>query len=203
MKKLVAVAATLVLGVAASTAAADMQYAVQVTRSPTGSPIVFTPLANATGQEDGVFTTFTNTGGNGVRTLDVIFRFTNTVSAPGLTVWGLSQTGGVTLDAITWQDNAQPGNSQSGSVTLGVAVPGASTNYEIYTATNAYNGDGWQVGVYNHAILTFTFQDGATLSIDAVSNPEPGTMALFALGAAGLGGFAWKRRKARVAKRTA
>jgi hypothetical protein len=31
-------------------------------------------------------------------------------------------------------------------------------------------------------------------------NPEPGTMALFALGSLGLGGFAWKRRKLKITK---
>lgn len=33
-------------------------------------------------------------------------------------------------------------------------------------------------------------------AISAVSNPEPGTMALFGLGALGLGGLAWRRRAA-------
>ncbi len=35
--------------------------------------------------------------------------------------------------------------------------------------------------------------------VDRISNPEPGTLALFGLGALGLGGFAMRRRKARKA----
>lgn len=40
-------------------------------------------------------------------------------------------------------------------------------------------------------------------AISAVSNPEPGTMALFGLGAFGLGGLAWRRRRAAARRRTA
>lgn len=38
-------------------------------------------------------------------------------------------------------------------------------------------------------------------NIDRISNPEPGTLALFGLGALGLGGFAMRRRKARKAQK--
>src|SRR5438034_134349 len=57
---------------------------------------------------------------------------------------------------------------------------------------------------YAFVILHFTLSDNSTLSIDAASNPEPGTIALFGVGALGLAGFAVKRRRARlVAKRPA
>ncbi len=49
------------------------------------------------------------------------------------------------------------------------------------------------------AIFRFQFQNTSRLTIDAISNPEPGTLALFALGAVGLGGLAWRRRNARIA----
>ncbi|MCE9636401.1 MAG: PEP-CTERM sorting domain-containing protein [Planctomycetes bacterium] len=55
----------------------------------------------------------------------------------------------------------------------------------------------------NQLDITFTVNTGAAggqnFLLDAVSNPEPGTMALFGLGAMGLGGFAWRRRKAKKA----
>jgi hypothetical protein len=41
--------------------------------------------------------------------------------------------------------------------------------------------------------------DDVSVTVQAASTPEPGTIALFALGAAGLGGLAWRRRKARIA----
>ena len=54
-------------------------------------------------------------------------------------------------------------------------------------------------------LLTFrvtTSGSGDVFVFDAVSNPEPGTMALFGLGALGLGGLVWRRR-GRKARKTA
>jgi hypothetical protein len=72
----------------------------------------------------------------------------------------------------------------------------ADFQYASSADTNAAAGNGG----------TFVVSDGGTLAhaltLDAVSNPEPGTIALFALGAAGLGAFAWRRRRRRAARAT-
>jgi hypothetical protein len=58
----------------------------------------------------------------------------------------------------------------------------------------------FDIGTYNAVRVTFVFPNGTVadrLQIDMVSNPEPGTIALFAMGALGLGGFAWRRKNAK------
>jgi len=56
-------------------------------------------------------------------------------------------------------------------------------------------------GLFTGAIPTyttfravFTLGVSGTLGVDMVSNPEPGTLALFGLGMAGMFAFAWRRR---------
>jgi hypothetical protein len=69
------------------------------------------------------------------------------------------------------------------SFTLAGGFNANNVNSLTFTITNAGRGDG----------------GGGQFQFDAITNPEPGAFALFGLGAMGLGGYAWRRRKLRLA----
>lgn len=111
--------------------------------------------------------------------------------------------------------------SSDGSAT-GTQVWSIATGGIFYTDSNGntatYNGAAFNptpfggvailapqftIGAFNASLIsTLTIQYTSVTAnttgpfqFDKISNPEPGTMALFGLGALGLGGMAWRRRK--------
>lgn len=68
------------------------------------------------------------------------------------------------------------------TVTVGAFDPGTVTSLQVVFIEPSLVGSG-----------------NTQFQIDRISNPEPGTLALFGLGALGLGGFAMRRRKAKKA----
>ena len=203
MKKSVAVAVALVLCAGASSAFADFQYASGAAETQLqGATATSGVIGNTTGQPDGVTVTYTADGGGDVVILR--FDFTGARQAPGLLFYGITDGGsGVTITSLAWSTDAALDGADPTSTTFTDAnVPNASSTFELQSGTVDFNNGGFISGTsYTSVFVTFTLPAAATLTIDAVSNPEPGTMALFALGAAGLGGFAWKRRKTRIAAR--
>jgi hypothetical protein len=101
------------------------------------------------------------------------------------------------------------GESASASWTAPTAADGAlvgganrfSFNFVSGTYALTSSGGFGAGSTYTSVAMTFQFPNtGDQLQLDAVSNPEPGTFALFGLGAAGL---AWAVRRRRAAKRAA
>jgi PEP-CTERM motif-containing protein len=89
----------------------------------------------------------------------------------------------------------------------GALLPNFANRFAFQPAGGGvYAFDTTSMGFTSPTVLVLTFQfdnAGDRLAIDAIANPEPGTLALFALGVAGLGGAAWRRRRAQRAQRDA
>lgn len=113
---------------------------------------------------------------------------------------------GAYLSSVTFTDGA------NSAITLGglTNVTGALQSNAVNVFTFDLNGAGayglTQIGTYSGyttVSLTFNFDNnGDSLQLDAIANPEPGTWALFGLGAAGLAGWSRRRRKAAAARRS-
>lgn len=147
---------------------------------------------NANGGGFSVHTSITGTGGNDDW---VLWIQNNVVGTVFLTQILITDAGGNTATT--------PG---SYTVNLTGVSPGTGNwiNFRLpalpRTGAGAYNYSSANFNFNTMATVDFVFSFAAvgdTLALNAISNPEPGTMALFALGAAGLGGFAWRRRNAR------
>src|SRR6185436_14187613 len=109
-------------------------------------------------------------------------------------VWTGLVTVAVNLTNVAWNGSGA-GNQ---NVSVGMSNSGGTNGF----VGNPVSGLNWSTN-FTQVVLTFTVGAGAAsgrFEIDAVSNPEPGTLALFATGAAALGGFAWKRRRSRAAR---
>ncbi len=101
----------------------------------------------------------------------------------------------VSLTNVQWTGGTAPGNQNVSLALASAAIDGDWVQ-------NTIHGIGWSSD-FTGLVLDFTTVgggDNSTFKLDAISNsinPEPGTMTLFALGAAGLGGFVWRRRGTR------
>lgn len=199
MKKTLAVAAALVLGFGASSAFADFQFATTsaLMSGNSGADISSGGTdTNGAGQPNGSLITITNSGG-GAETAVLRFEFFNTTTSPGLILYSLSRgAGAVTITSVQWSNNAGFGASGAQTAPESVAVAAGPTDLILSVPGGFGISPAFSAAALDHyAFISFSVAAGGTFSIDAVSNPEPGTLALFALGAAGLGGLAWKRRK--------
>jgi hypothetical protein len=137
-----------------------------------------------------------------------VFLFLQTVSLGPNLIWEVT--------GAQWYVAASPGTSATlNTVTAGspfaITAAMANTNPRLTGSENTANwttAGGFVFGttIYDSLDLTLRIRDttgavttdpgGSVLGFDAIANPEPGTMALFGLGALGLGGFAWRRRRA-------
>jgi hypothetical protein len=127
-------------------------------------------------------------------------------------------SGSILITGAQWVDRVGGGTATLGTlpltgydITLSTyATPNfpAGTGRFILPNSGLYTSyttsPGFDFGYFDRLVLTIQFAaaggpnvDDAFLQFDAVANPEPGTMALFGLGALGLGGLAWRRRRAR------
>jgi hypothetical protein len=202
MKKTLPLAVALVVGLGSS-AFADFQFASGAAEQQLqGATATLGAIGNTTGSSDGSLVTYTADGGGDV----VILRFDYIGSrrSPALTFYGFTDGGsGVTITRLTWSTNTTlDGTDPAQTTFVDGNVPDASSIFSLQSETLTFNNGGFIPDTaYTSAFVEFTMPAGSTLTIDAVSNPEPGAIALFAFGALGLGGFAWKRRKNVAAKR--
>lgn len=97
--------------------------------------------------------------------------------------------GGVTMSPSTANSVVSSGTFQSNATTTPGFDYSQVTNLRLY----------WSYNSTNPVSGNRTFR----MRIDAIGNPEPGTLALFGLGALGLGGVAWRRRNQRAARTAA
>ncbi|MCG3136106.1 MAG: hypothetical protein HMLKMBBP_03930 [Planctomycetes bacterium] len=122
-------------------------------------------------------------------------------------------------------DNGSPGGAELWQITSMVYTDasavntgwvGGTLNLNEYSVLVVPASSFTTVGFNSNTVTTLTINfvnnyvpvfpgTGVTgpLEWDRISNPEPGTMALFGLGALGLGGMAWRRRKSAKAKAAA
>lgn len=217
--RLPSIAAAFVLLGAAAPAFADIAF-------PQPTTAVWTDVTGGLGL--GANFVFSPTGPNSLGASDGAkegVQFNNAVTAMTFTALlsfnGVSPVGNPTIvlhrvfvsDATEFQlTGAQWQDGGGGTATLSLA-PIALTNSSYFLTgseneANYSTAGGFSFSNFNSLLLTFTYTPNGgsnphTLLLDAVSNPEPGTMALFGLGALGLGGVAWRRRRAAKAKKAA
>jgi hypothetical protein len=172
----------------------------------TGATMNATNMGNLAGAPDGSFATITGIDSNGGSNNDV-FTITFAFAPGGPTTSGgsfklVTGSGGgswngltLSLTNIQWTGGSSPGNNNS-SFSGGSTLNSPSTSYSV---TNI----GWS-NDFTGLVLTFVSTQGnnKTATFDAISAtsvPEPGTWALFGLGALGLCAFVRAKRRTRVA----
>lgn len=100
---------------------------------------------------------------------------------------GFSPLGGVNNNATTIYNNAEPGTTDYNFVAVDISQFYGSFARVSFIVDN--NGPG--ANTNNNGLgVTMVLLD------DVILTPEPSALALFGLGIAGLGGFAWRRRRA-------
>ena len=225
MKLIVTIAALCVLA-AASASFADVTYA-----DSSGSNIVLTgnygsTLIGATqtdvnigGAPDGVYVRFTGDGtmggGSGSGTFTLAVNFPNSPQADiGLILFTGHVSSGVTVTVTQVDFFSSAATLNQATITVNNPLMFVSAASQLNAQNTLSTGNS---GAYTtqanflfsdivRVQLTFSvtgYTAGKTFEFDAIANPEPGTIALFGLGAAGLGGIAWRRRRARQASRAA
>lgn len=119
---------------------------------------------------------------------------------------GGPQTTGVTLTQLDFYRvgfyNPGTDTGQRATINVSAALSGTTPTWLMISPTAlTFNGGmpTQDIVLYDavRAVFTFTTPGTSRLQIDYIANPEPGTMALFGLGAAGLGAFVWRRRKSK------
>lgn len=173
-----------------------VHYGIELTVGGTANPWNFHIVASWT------------TGVDRPSASSAVFLFLNTVILGSNLVWEVV--------GARWYDSATPANfatlnTVSAGSPFAITAAMAGTNPRLTGSESTAN---WTTAgafafgttIYDTLDLTLRIRDttggatldpgGSTLGFDAIANPEPGTMALFGLGALGLGGFAWRRRLA-------
>jgi len=208
MRKTLALAAVAVLAFTGS-AFADLVAATNVQDTLTGSG-TFTdnavPNTAAAGTINGVFAfdkSLTGVGAvPGTLVVDVTYPVNGSKGETTVFIFtGTGTTGGgvITVSSVAFY-TAAGGFGQRATTSSFVGSNAIAAGANILRPTGfALVGGYAGVQSYDTVRITFNFTAvGNRLNVDMVSNPEPGTIALFAFGAAGLGGFAWRRRKAQL-----
>lgn len=124
----------------------------------------------------------------------IIYNWTIPSGAPTTTLTDISWVHG--SESATW-------NGVNLAFTNGdtLQVVGANDLSNYTTVTGSFDR-----ALANTLVLTFgilTSGNGDSFTFDAVSNPEPGTLALYGLGMMGLGAVVLRRRRAAKAKQPA
>lgn len=147
---------------------------------------------NGVGAPDGVYITLSSPGGAGTARLRV--RFATNVQNPGLTLYGVTVTGSVTLTNLRWGDDGQAQAGVGNFVDSTSLGPTTVTNGDFWFSSGTFTPD-FSGGLYRFAFVYFSLTANSSVQIDAVSNPEPGSAALFALGGLGLGAWVLRSRR--------
>ncbi|MCE9635019.1 MAG: PEP-CTERM sorting domain-containing protein [Planctomycetes bacterium] len=195
--------AALVLATAAGIAQADVASGGSITVDLTApdAGVVGGTIAVVDGS---FFLTAASTTGGDYLVYDATFSSTHHAPRFEL-VTGLVT--GAYLASVTFTDGVNSAITLGGLTNVTGALASNTTNVFTFDLNGAGAYGLTQVGTYsgyNVISLTFNFDNvGDSLQLDAFSNPEPGTWALFGLGAAGLAGWSRRRRKARAARKSA
>ena len=203
MKLTTSLGAAIAIVASASVALADTEYATSAALDAvvTGGPfslLAGTTLNNTLGAPDGSSVIMNNGAGGG--RVRIMWTFANVVSSPDIVLYQLTGQFGSALFEIAWSatDYASSVKSTT-SPQIGPALSAVASDVTVTTAPGTYSGGGFVAGTYTNLFVTFNFAGGAGITLDAVSAttaaPEPGTFALFGLGAAGLGAMAFRRRR--------
>lgn len=201
MRVLSLVVALILLGLAATSAFADFQYVKFVGETQLdGATATTGTINNTVGAPDTVKVTYTAAADADGSVLKLKFIFNAAVSNPGLIFYGIQATGTVTITELSWGVTSSYDPGANPTMNPSATVPTSSTDFSVLTSLSSYSNGGFNpAGGYKTVVVSFTMATSATLTIDAISNPEPGAIVLFALGAASLGGVVWRRRKRRAA----
>ncbi len=184
---------------------AEFQYASAVTQTNQQLVTVTGSVANLVGAPNGTTVTYTGTAGAD-RFFQLRFDFANPINAdgasPSFILYGLVVTGTGQVRHVTWSiDTANSGDPQIFGLNRNIT---SAAEREVLLSVNAFSPAFVTTTGYQSLFIDFTIvNSGDSITIDAISNPEPGTLALFGVGALALAGFAERRRRAaKAAKRT-
>ena len=205
MKSMFVLAGALVLGVS-STSFADLTFASNVSLSNSDGQLGSNLDSNANGAPDRVFQTTVSTG-TFSRSAQLVLSalFQNSGGDVGLVIYTGSPSGlTLTLNRIDIGTN-NGGTAFLSGLTQALLPAGTAGDFRRNVITGAGNQTSYTTAGnfawtdVRSVTLTFTVTgaagSGQSFQIDAISNPEPGALALFGLGAIGLGGLVWKRTR--------
>ena len=200
------VAAAVVLGLASS-ASASFSYGTAPTEISRGANVVDVfgevGLAAVSGAPNGTGAGYELASGNGIQT--VVLRWTLASNVLGFRIFTHNTSQNVSITAIRLFDGG--GNQALTTNTFGYTT--SSGNEERLINDGFDEGQDYSLvvggGPFDFTNITsvqITWSldstvSGAHFRLDAVANPEPGTIALFGLGALGLAGLV-RRRRARA-----
>lgn len=195
--------AALVLVCGASSAFADLVKAQNVTFSTTAGTFSSGPVNALNGQlVDNllVLNASLTAGAPGTIDVTVIFPVNGPRGeAPIRIATTSATTAGVTVARIAYYNQAGTFANRLEFTTFagGNALPSATDTMFRPTGGGTSFGSGFTLGTYDAVVITLNVASvGNAVSIDMIANPEPGTIALFGLGMAGMFAFAWRRRNA-------
>lgn len=202
MKKLLATAATVVTLALAAPALAGYESPTFVSSS--GTLAVDSPIANefaASGdglQAKRLFQPINNND-SGTLTFTIPDHWREDQT---LVVYAYFDGTGTWDMTATYNDDGVPVGMSTATVTgipfgvsVAIRIPAAS----FMPDANYLTGSRLLTGLQITYTYTGTNIASGNIVFDLVANPEPGSIALFGLGSLALGGFAWRRRKARKA----
>jgi hypothetical protein len=203
--------AAALLFVLAGTSLADLAYASTAAAGGVTGTATITNAGNAAGVQNLTLATITR-GATIPSTGTLTFTFAKANFAKGTNVDLVVYTGQYlnttppSLTAIVYTSSGGGTATYTGAaITMGASPTGNHKTIPVTTAQASYT----IVGSFNwNAItnlsLTFSLGSGGgatgTFTVDAISNPEPGAIALFGVGAAGLAGLIVRRRRGRGAR---
>lgn len=202
MKKLLAAAATVFTLALASPALAGYQSPTFVSSTGTLALVTFNPNGQEFRESGDALTAKVtgitiNSGDSGTMTFTIPDDWrgdqTLVIYAPVLS----TGAGG------SWSIGATYSDDSVGTATVAAFPITSGGAIRIPTASFTQAG-GYLTGsrLLTGLTITYTYTGASVtgdIAFDLVANPEPGSIALFGLGSLALGGFAWRRRKARKA----
>lgn len=168
---------------------------------PPGPDLVTVSSVSAVGTIETARLTFAYTGlNNGV----VAARYDTTVGSPPYNM--VIQLGTIStstlLQNIEFHEFGNPANVFS-VYTINQALTAADSNSRLHVFIPPGIVAPADRDLVDQVVLQFSFAAGNTFGVNAVANPEPGTIALFGLGLLGLGGGVLRARRKRLATQPA
>ncbi len=212
MRAIRSIVAAVVLFVAASTAQAALVYGSSATVTSLGAATQTGATANMNGNPgaDQAVTIFRyNPGNNTTTDVSIQWSFTTPPTSIGWTLYLKGTTVRANVVSITLTDTGANTVTSNNTQVIG-QIP--SNQFRNVALSNFDSPSDYSAGAFDFTnittiLVTFRLTSPSTgsplsqIQIDAIANPEPGTVALFGLGGLGLVGLVARRRRRAAAAR--